>query len=95
MNIDQSGFYYEVASKRILHNQCSKAVVAAIIGKNKAFHPYTIKMIIKAEEKFFGLLFHALKKSKGLSQPLRKNWQKYPHKICSSSALHHERVPNN
>ena len=67
--MDQSGFIYEIISKRTLDIQSSKAVNAAVINKNKTMHSYTSQMTINATEKSVGPLFLALLESKGQFGP--------------------------
>ena len=64
MNIDQSGFNYEIVSKQRLDIQGSKRVDAAVIGKNRKMYSYKIQITINATRKFVGPLFLVLQDSK-------------------------------
>lgn len=70
MNTDQSGFNYEIVSKRTLDIRGSKTVDATVIAKNKTTHSYTIQMTINAAGKFVGPLFIVLQESKGEFGPI-------------------------
>ena len=63
--MDQSGINCEIVSKQTLNTRGSKTVDAAIIGKNKTMHSYTIQMTINAAVKFVDPLFLVLHEFKG------------------------------
>ena len=58
---DQSGFNYEIVSKRTLDIRGPRTVDAAFIGNNKTTHLYMKQMTIIEAGKFIGPLILVLK----------------------------------
>jgi hypothetical protein len=72
LNTDQSGFEYEIVSKRTLDMKGSRNVDASIISKNKTTHSYTVQMTINAGGKFVGPLLIVTQESEGVFGPIVK-----------------------